>query len=53
MITEKQVNQSTAFQEMHTRKGMFVLPNIWDAGSAVVFERLGFSYSKVNEYFSD
>src|SRR5688572_18826905 len=31
----------TAFRKMHDR-GFFVLPNAWDVGSAIRFERLGF-----------
>lgn len=31
----------TAFRQMHA-SGFFVLPNAWDVGSAVRFERLGF-----------
>ena len=31
-----------AFRELH-RTGCFVIPNPWDAGSAVILERLGFS----------
>lgn len=30
------------FQDMHRNAGMFVLPNVWDAGSARVFEKQGF-----------
>lgn len=30
------------FQAMHHNAGMFVLPNVWDAGSARVFEKQGF-----------
>lgn len=30
------------FQAMHRDAGMFVLPNVWDAGSARVFEKQGF-----------
>ncbi len=41
------VNQSTqahaeAFRALHQRTGIFVIPNPWDAGSAKVFESLGF-----------
>ena len=37
-ISEKRV----AFRDMH-RQGCFILPNAWDAGSARLFERVGFS----------
>jgi 2-methylisocitrate lyase-like PEP mutase family enzyme len=35
--------RGTAFVELHARPGIFVLPNPWDAGSARMFENLGFS----------
>lgn len=42
MITEKQKVLTEKFYKMHTGKGMFVLPNVWDAGSAFVFKKQGF-----------
>ena len=30
------------FHELHARKGIFVMPNPWDAGSAKLLERCGF-----------
>lgn len=30
------------FQQMHRNQGMFVLPNVWNPGSAYVFEKEGF-----------
>ena len=42
MITEKQRERAKFFSNMHKERKMFVLPNAWDAGSAVVFERAGF-----------
>ena len=43
MITEKQRERAKIFLNMHKERKMFVLPNAWDAGSAVVFERAGFA----------
>ena len=43
MITEKQRERAEIFSNMHKEGKMFVLPNAWDAGSAVVFERAGFA----------
>ena len=43
MITEKQRERAKIFSNMHKERKMFVLPNAWDAGSAVVFERAGFA----------
>ena len=43
MITEKQRERAKFFSNMHKERKMFVLPNAWDAGSAVVFERAGFA----------
>jgi 2-methylisocitrate lyase-like PEP mutase family enzyme len=31
-----------AFQQLHQRPGAFVLPNVWDAGSARIVTQLGF-----------
>ena len=42
MITEKQRERAKIFSNMHRERKMFVLPNAWNAGSAVVFERCGF-----------
>ena len=42
MITDKQRILADKFQSMHTGKEMFLLPNIWDAGSAYIFEKQGF-----------
>lgn len=42
MITEKQRNLAKKLQKMHKTDGMFVLPNIWSAGSAYIFEKQGF-----------
>lgn len=39
MITQKQRLLAMKFKEMHNGDKMFVLPNVWDAGSAYVFEK--------------
>lgn len=43
MITEKQRDLARRFKKMHTEGEMFVLPNVWGAGSAYVFEKQGFN----------
>lgn len=42
MISEKQRKKAHLFSAMHKRRGMFVIPNAWDAGSAFVYEKQGF-----------
>ena len=42
MIKDKQKKLADKFQSLHTGKDMFLLPNIWDAGSAYIFEKQGF-----------
>ena len=42
MVTEKQRAQAQAFSAMHREQKLFVLPNAWDVGSAVIFEQAGF-----------
>lgn len=42
MITEKQRELAIKFQKMHKSGEMFILPNVWNAGSAVVFDKEGF-----------
>ncbi|KAF1297857.1 hypothetical protein BAU15_08100 [Enterococcus sp. JM4C] len=42
IITQNQKDKAAQFQEMHKREGIFVLPNIWDAGGARIFEERGF-----------
>jgi 2-methylisocitrate lyase-like PEP mutase family enzyme len=37
-----QAERAIAFRALHQRAGAFVIPNPWDAGSAVLFEQLGF-----------
>lgn len=41
-ITE-QIEKARTFQKLHKEKRMFVIPNSWDAGSAFVYEKQGFS----------
>lgn len=42
MITERQKEKARIFSTMHKENKMFVLPNVWDVGSAYVFEKQGF-----------
>ena len=42
MITDGQRILADKFQNLHNGKDMFLLPNIWDAGSAYIFEKQGF-----------
>lgn len=42
MITQRQRQLAQSFIDMHTQENMLVLPNVWDAGSAYVFEKQGF-----------
>ena len=42
MITDKQRLLTKEFRDMHNDDKMFVLPNVWDGGSAFVFEKQGF-----------
>lgn len=42
VITQNQKDKAAQFQEIHKRDGIFVLPNIWDAGGARIFEERGF-----------
>ncbi len=43
MISDKTKLMAKKFQELHKKNEMFVLPNVWNAGSAKVFEKEGFS----------
>jgi len=38
-----QADKAIAFQALHARAGAFVIPNPWDAGTARILTRLGFS----------
>lgn len=42
MTKPTQIKLANNFQNMHKEKKILILPNAWDAGSAVVFEREGF-----------
>ncbi|MGG5343878.1 hypothetical protein IGI58_000114 [Enterococcus sp. AZ020] len=42
-ITQNQRDKVKQFQEIHRKEGLFVLPNIWDAGGAKIFEQKGFA----------
>jgi len=42
MPNKTQVKQAELFQEMHHKKKILVLPNVWDAGGAIIFEKQGF-----------
>lgn len=37
-----QAEKGSAFRALHARKGAFIIPNPWDAGSARILARLGF-----------
>lgn len=42
MDTKTQKQKAKVFQELHRKDEIFVLPNAWDVGSAVVYEKEGF-----------
>lgn len=42
MIKERQIELAHRFQEFHKSRNLLLLPNAWDAGSAVIFEKEGF-----------
>ncbi len=42
MDIRKQLYLAKQFQEMHRSNKMFILPNAWDVGSAVIYEKLNF-----------
>lgn len=42
MITIKQRERAEAFLKLHLQGEMFVLPNVWNAMSAKIFEKEGF-----------
>ncbi|WP_246517670.1 isocitrate lyase/PEP mutase family protein [Clostridium aciditolerans] len=42
MNNTKQLHLAKQFQELHHRNKMFILPNAWDVGSAVIYEKTGF-----------
>lgn len=43
MNKERQIALAEGFRDLHTAPDLLVLPNAWDAGSAVIFEKEGFS----------
>lgn len=42
MISEQQRERARQFTALHHGKELLVLPNAWDAGSAMIFEKQGF-----------
>jgi 2-methylisocitrate lyase-like PEP mutase family enzyme len=38
-----QEEKAAYFKQLHEHKGIFIIPNAWDAGSAKILERLGFA----------
>jgi len=42
MLALNQKKQAALFAQLHQSNNMLVIPNAWDAGSAVVFEKQGF-----------
>jgi len=42
MQKERQIRYAKQFQELHHNNQLLVLPNVWDAGSAKIFEKSGF-----------
>lgn len=42
MTDDRQRNAATAFKALHTAARGFVMPNAWDAGSAIVLAQAGF-----------
>ncbi|WP_080283415.1 isocitrate lyase/PEP mutase family protein [Clostridium botulinum] len=42
MDITKQLYLAKQFQEIHHRNKMFILPNAWDVGSAVIYEKFNF-----------
>lgn len=41
-ITKEQIERAEEFQELHNNEELFIIPNVWNAGSAVVFEKARF-----------
>jgi 2-methylisocitrate lyase-like PEP mutase family enzyme len=41
-MTSAQAARADAFRALHARRGIFAIPNPWDAGSARMLETLGF-----------
>lgn len=42
MINPNQQRKHRAFQALHARDGTFVIPNPWNAGTAMILEQFGF-----------
>lgn len=42
MDTKRQVSLAEKFQQLHLSNKMFILPNAWDVGSAVIYEKHNF-----------
>lgn len=42
MDKEKQIILAEKFANMHSENDIFILPNVWDVASAVIFEKAGF-----------
>ncbi|MDH7448470.1 isocitrate lyase/PEP mutase family protein [Aquimarina sp. 2201CG14-23] len=42
MQKERQIQYAKQFQELHHNNQLLVLPNVWDVGSAKIFEKSGF-----------
>lgn len=42
MEVNDQISLANKFQLMHKDNDMLIIPNVWDVGSAVVFEKIGF-----------
>ncbi|WP_431354903.1 isocitrate lyase/phosphoenolpyruvate mutase family protein, partial [Streptococcus oralis] len=38
---EKQIQRAQTFQALHKKDDLLLLPNIWNVGSALVFEKEG------------
>ena len=43
MNKERQIALAERFRDLHTAPDLLVLPNAWDAGSAIIFAKEGFS----------
>src|ERR1700742_2513254 len=39
---ENLIERAKAFMALHEKEGIFVIPNPWDAGSAIIMETMGF-----------
>ena len=44
-MKNSQALKAEVFKKLHTAKGIFVMPNAWNAGSACLLESAGFSAS--------